>query len=113
MIQIPYDKMNFVWYDAHYDVHLSGLCKVNNRLYRFKVGTDYGWSETLDKYVEPIMHVYELTNKEKLIWLCRKWLFEICIGKHCSYPFKRKYGSRKPKWFWQIVFDLYYKFLAP
>ena len=33
---LPYDEITFVWIQGHYDIHLSGLCKLGNTLFYFK-----------------------------------------------------------------------------
>lgn len=59
----------------------------------------------------PHMHVYNLNLIEKMRWLFKKRLFEICIGKHWTYPDRKQgvcFKIKKPRWFWKIVFKLYY-----
>lgn len=101
---VPYKEMDFVFVSNHYDMHLSGLCKFNNEFCRFQiVEFDINFDEN------PEYYIYKLTTKEKIKWLYRKTLFELCIGYHWTYPY-RKNGlkPRKPDWFWQIIHNLYF-----
>jgi len=111
VIQLPYDKVDFIWVKSHYDVHLEGLCRVNNKIHRFKIASEFGYDEDLDDYVLPIMNVYKLSKVDKIKWLFRKWLFEVCVGKHFTYPDRKngvRFYTKSPKWFWNKVFRLYY-----
>lgn len=103
---IPYDSLKFinfkfVFASSHYDIHLEGICKYNNKLHEFR--TDYNTE---------ICTIYSLTFWEKVKWIKKKKLFEWCIGYHFSYPHRLKkdihHKTRKPRWFWQFVFDIYY-----
>lgn len=111
LVQLPYDRVDFVWVKSHYDIHLEGLCKYNGELHRFKVGSDFGYDEGVEDYILPIMNIYKLNRIEKFKWLCRKKLFEICVGKHFTYPYRKngvRFYTKSPKWFWSKVFKLYY-----
>jgi hypothetical protein len=33
---LPYDELKFFWVNSHYDIHLSGLCKIGNTIFYFK-----------------------------------------------------------------------------
>ena len=94
----PYKDIKFIWVSDHYDIHLSGLCRENKELCRFS--TDY---DSL------ICTIYSLTFFEKIKWLIRKFIFEICVGCHWSYPLGRTFKIKTPQWFWMLVFNYYYK----
>lgn len=100
---IPYEQMNFVWETDRYDFPLSGLCRLNNKLCRFKI---LNWEKETPDY-----KVYNLSFPEKLYWLWKKKVFEICIGRHCTYPDKEDgihFYYKKPKWIWKIIFNIYF-----
>ena len=100
---ISYDKMEFVFILSHYDINLSGLCKHNNKLCEFKL-RDYD-----DPDDDLKCYIYKLSFKEKIKWLYKKTIFEWCIGYHWTYPYRKNgYKLRRPRWFWQIVHNLYY-----
>ena len=109
MLRIKYEHINFVWVSDHYDIHLSGLCRMNGQLMRFEIPKNSKWCG--GPWHIPRFHIYKLNPIEKLCLLLKKRLFEICIGKHWTYP-DRKQGVRskirKPLWFWRLVFKLYY-----
>jgi len=100
---IPYDKMQFIWVTDFFDLPTKGLCKLNNELHVFEI---INWEDD-----NPCYSVFKLSFFEKVKWLLRKKCFELCIGKHWTYP-NRKNGVRfytgKPKWFWKLMFNLYY-----
>ena len=116
MIKVPYSDMDFVWINGHYDIHLQGLCRYDGALCKFYTDGDtfynaVGWwneEYEIDCYVTPIV------GWERLKWKLRKIAFEICIGYHWTYP-QRKQGvhfyTKRPKWFWRIVFKSYYGIL--
>lgn len=96
-----YSKLQFLFVQDHYDIHLVGLCKYKNKLCFFI--TDY---DTM------MVSIYSLSIIEKIKYIKDKKLFELCIGYHWTYPYRKlglKYNLRKPKWFWKIVFNCYYK----
>jgi hypothetical protein len=98
---VDYSSVDFVWISDHYDIHLAGLCKDNGELKRFE--TDF---ETTDVYLFP------LTLKEKIRWKARQKLFELCVGKHWTYP-NRRTGLdvvlQYPRWLSEFLFRLYYR----
>ena len=99
---IPYSKVVIIWVSNYYDLALSGICCYNKKLCRFE--TNY---ETME------VSIYNLTIIEKIKWKKRQKLFEWCIGYHWTYPYRKqghKFYYRWPKWFWKIIFKLYYKF---
>lgn len=59
----------------YYDGELEGYIKINGEIYYFVI------NPTFDTY-----DIYKLTYKEKLACVICKFLFEICVGKHYSYP---------------------------
>lgn len=77
---VNYDKVAFFWICDHWDFHLNGLCFHQGELCEFKtIWPDYPYKEILCK-------IKYLTKREKAKWLLRKWAFEICIGRHWTYP---------------------------
>jgi hypothetical protein len=100
--RIPYKNMQWVWISDHYDVHLAGLCRVKGELMRFEMPKDL-----MDRDKLPKVPVFRLSWLEKIHWLKKKCLFEWCIGYHWTYPLYF-YKPRKPRWFWKIVFAIYY-----
>ena len=103
MAEIPYNQMDFVFISSHYDIHLSGLCRVNGKLHRFETPYDY------DSIL--ICNIYELGFLEKTLWLYLKWKFELLVGTQWTYPLVNHvdYQPRKPRWFWKIMSHIYYK----
>lgn len=104
--RIPYRHVNFLWVSNHYDVHLEGLCLVRGKIMRFEMPRDRFREEM------PRLHVFKLGFLEKLHWLAKKKAFEICVGKHWTYP-DRKHGVhfhiRKPEWLSRLLLNVYYK----
>lgn len=96
----PYEAVKFIWVSNHYDLHLSGICNDNGELRRFETNYDTGE-----------VSLFALTMREKVKWKMRQLAFELCVGKHCTYP-DRKNGARfyyrRPKWFWKLIFRAYY-----
>lgn len=100
---LSYDELTFVWVNNHYDVHLSGLCKLGFSLFYFKT-INYDSDEEL------MCEVYMLSTKEEIRWRLKKFFFEQMVGYHWSYPIKHShFYYRKPKWLYKILFKLYYK----
>jgi len=118
MSQIPwqhalYDKIEFIWVTDHYDIHLKGLCKYRDRYCRFELMQDSDY-ETMDVMAngDDVYALYTLTDDEAEEFLRQKRLFELCVGYHWSYPERlngAQFGNRWPRWFWNIIFKLYYK----
>lgn len=104
--RVPYTKVNFFWISNHYDIHLSGLCKMNGELMWFITPKVPAWNERYPK-----VHLFKLTRREKIRLLARKWWFEFCIGKHWTAPNFRK--PPKPfkhfRWFHQMMYNFYYR----
>lgn len=100
---LPYDEVNFVWVTKHWDVHLSGLCKMSNTLF---------WFETriLDDYDNIVCDIFMLSFWEEVRLRLRKFFFEQMVGNHWSYDKKNKnnFYYRKPKWLSKLLFSLYY-----
>lgn len=100
---LPYDEVDFVWVSNHYNVHLSGLCKMGNTLF---------WFETriLDDYENIECDIYMLSFWEEMKLRFRKFSFERMVGNHWSYDKKNKtnFYYRKPQWLSKILFKLYY-----
>lgn len=98
--EIPYDKMEWVWISNHYDIHLDGLCRFNGELARF---------ETWNADENPVCKIFQLTISEKARWLFRKWAFELCIGRHWTYPDRVDGASfHMEGWFGKSMFNIYY-----
>lgn len=100
----PYHKLNIIWVADYYDGPINGLCKQKNKLCSF----DLIQSNSRNHY---LYEVKELNTLEKINWLRRKWLFEFCVGTHSTYKKGKReqfYRMRNPKWFWKILYNLYY-----
>lgn len=101
---LSYDDIDFVWVNNHYDVHISGLCKLGFSLFYFKTINH-------DSDEELMCEVYMLSTVEEIKWKLKKFFFEQMVGYHWTYP-KRKnshFHYRKPEWLYMILFKLYYK----
>jgi hypothetical protein len=101
---LSYDDIDFVWVNNHYDVHISGLCKLGFSLFYFKTINH-------DSDEELMCEVYMLSTVEEIKWKLKKFFFEQMVGYHWTYP-KRKnnhFHYRKPEWLYKILFKLYYK----
>jgi hypothetical protein len=99
---LPYDDIDFVWVNNHYDVHISGLCRLGFGLFYFKTINH-------DSDEELMCDVYMLSTTEEIKWKLRKFFFEQMVGHHWSYPTKRShFYYRKPEWLYKLLFKLYY-----
>lgn len=108
---LPYNEVSFKFISNHYDVHLNGTCIYNRELCEFE--NKYPeYNEALDDWEEMFVKIYKLDFLHKLNWYLKQWLFEKCVGYHWTYPYrktgKRSFGSRKPKWFYNILYKAYY-----
>ena len=105
---LTYDEVNFVWISNHYDVHISGLCKMGNTLFWFETKN---YEDLYDEDKELMCDVYMLSFWEEMKLRTRKLFFEQMVGYHWSYP-QRKQGKgfyyRKPEWLYKRLFKLYY-----
>lgn len=104
---LPYDEIDFVWVGSHYDIHLSGLCKMGNTLFYFMT---INYEDYYDDNKELMCEIYDLTFWEDVRLRLKKFFFERMVGYHWSYP-KRKNGHfhyRKPEWLYKLLFKLYY-----
>lgn len=102
---LPYDEVDFVWVSNHYDVHLSGLCKMGNTLFWFETKIE-------GDYENIICDIYMLSFWEEMKLRFRKFSFEQAVGHHWSYSKGKKenhFYYRKPQWLYKILFSLYYK----
>jgi hypothetical protein len=80
---IDYDDVAFFWICDHRDIHLGGLCFFQGELCMFETQLPTSPSNKN----EPLScEIYSLNRLEKFRWLTRKWKFEICVGKHWTYP---------------------------
>jgi hypothetical protein len=104
---LPYDELDFVWVNNHYDVHLSGLCRLGFTLFYFKTNHE----DLYDEDKELTCEVYMLSWTEEIKWKLKKFLFEQMVGYHWSYPQRKneRFHYRKPEWLYKILFKLYYK----
>lgn len=102
------DEVDFIWYWSHYDVHLEGLCKYDGNLCRFE-HVRFVWEEDEDgdlEIVDNLYDIFSLTLKDKIKLKLRQWKFELCVGKHCSYPHREngvRYKSKRPIWLHKIL----------
>jgi len=101
---LPYDEIDFVWISNHYDVHLSGLCRMGNTLFWFETKIE-------GDYEKITCDIYMLSFWEEVKFRLRKFLFEQMVGYHWSYPKTKSKGFyyRKPEWLYKRLFKLYYK----
>lgn len=99
--EVPYDQVEWVWISNHYDIHLDGLCRFEGELSRFET-----WESDSDN---PVCRIFRLSALQKVSWLLQKKLFEICIGRHWTYP-DRKQGARfhMGGWSGKALFTAYY-----
>ncbi|HEU4602631.1 MAG TPA: hypothetical protein VFS24_11710 [Steroidobacteraceae bacterium] len=102
-IRVPYDRVDWVWVSAHYDLHFEGLARHNGQLMRFQTPQFYWYTR---RSLRPQVRLFRLSVREKLRWLARKWWFEFCVGRHWTYP-DRKLGQYVPPPKWRT--DLYYR----
>jgi hypothetical protein len=100
---LPYDELNFVWVNNHYDVHISGLCRLGFSLFYFKTINH-------DSDEELMCEVYMLSWSEEIKWKLKKFFFEQMVGYHWSYPQRKNnhFHYRKPEWLYKRLFWLYY-----
>lgn len=101
-----------VFHSGYYDGPLSGLCRFNGELCEFELhAEEYIGDEDEFERVR-MFDIKPLGGFKKCRRIFGKWLFEICVGRHCSYP-NRSRGEffywKYPRWFWEIVFNVYYK----
>ena len=100
--RVPSEHLELVWHWNYYDYPLDGLCRINGTLMRFK--RHYG----ARKY-----RVYQLTPAQKFRVLLHKTLFELCVGKHCSYPDRMngvRFSAKNPAWLYERLFAFFYRF---
>jgi hypothetical protein len=104
-IRVSPDTIEYVWHSGYYDGPITGLARFNDDIYWFEY--DY---QARNYALSP------LRGLKKLRILARwKW-FEICVGKHCSYPEGPAFTARRGQWFWRELANLYYRkrvFKAP
>jgi len=97
---VPYKSVDFIWVCSHYDLHLNGICNDDGELREFKTDYDTG-----------IVSLYSLTMRQKIKWKLNQWMFELCVGKHWTYPDRGncvQFYYKWPQWFWKLVFRAYY-----
>jgi hypothetical protein len=67
-----------VFVNAHWDINLGGLCRIDGELCRFR---------TIDDHDKPlVVEVFKMTPWQKVRALWKKKLFEICVGRHWTFP---------------------------
>lgn len=100
---LSYDDIDFVWVNNHYDVHISGLCRLGFSLFYFKTINH-------DSDDELMCEVYMLSWSEEIKWKLKKFFFEQMVGYHWSYPQRKNnhFHYRKPVWLYKRLFWLYY-----
>lgn len=97
----------FRWIADHWDWHLSGSCYFNNNLCEFQ----FDWSkykpdsDYLDNFY---YNIYSLNFFEKVKWILRQKLFEICVGYHWTSTNYKSFHYRKPIWLYKKLFHFYY-----
>ena len=96
--------MEMVWVSLYWDGPREGLCRVGGELLRFA---------TCPRYVgrKPWLWLFRLSWHERLRWLAMKALFELCVGRHWTYPDRANgavYRERRPKWLHRLAFSCYY-----
>lgn len=102
---VDYKDMDFVFVTNHYDIHIEGLCRINNKLWSFKL---YDMNDAASS----VYAVTPLNCVDTLKAVIAKKAFEICVGYHWTYPNRtngEEFYMKSPKWFWNMVFHLYYK----
>ena len=70
------------------------------------------WDEDKEEWEEQIVKIYKLNWINKLKWIWKQWLFEKCVGYHCSYKngkIEKSFYYRKPKWLYVWIFNKYYR----
>jgi hypothetical protein len=105
---LPYDEIDFVWISNHYDIHISGLCKMGNTLFWFKTLNP---EDDEDDEEELKCDVYMLSFWEEMRLRARKFFFEQMVGYHWSYPQRKEWARfyyRRPVWLSKLLFKLYY-----
>ena len=119
--EIEYSDMEFIFVTHHWDWHLDGLCKFQNKLCRFYTkggGWAGGTPEQFEDddyepyWIEPICEIHTLSWREKLKWLYRKKRFEVCVGSHYSYSEGKRgprFYYRNPQCFYKMLFRIYYR----
>jgi hypothetical protein len=119
--KFPYTDFEFTFVMNYYDHPLTGLCRYNDELCYFsyvEMQPPSGLSEEeLEDYFDNALDsdeyvIYQLSFFEKMKYLKKKKLFEICIGYHSSYSKGKKetfFHIRKPEWLYSFLFNLYFK----
>ncbi len=121
---IPYDTVDFLFIENHYDIHWSGLCiDQEHGVCRFKTfdhpicgnlfcdqhdGDDELAECTCPEYPEVLMcDIYRLNIFEKMVELTKKKLFELCVGYHWTYE-NGRLDRRFEKSHRDLSFRIYY-----
>lgn len=99
-------EVDIIFVSSFYDWPLMGVCRYDGKTYKFQrepmVEDDYSEYFNLQK----------LSFFERLHKWWKRTLFGICVGFHCHYKnnkrWQKYYSMRRPRWFWQILFKLYY-----
>lgn len=109
--ELPYDAVDFRWISNHYDVHLNGTCMLDGELCEFE-GELPAYNDERDEWEEMIVRVYRIDRMSRIRWRLRQWLFEQCVGYHCTYPHRRQGHPlyyRRPVWLYKKLHKMYYK----
>ena len=104
-------QIEFLWVQSYYDGPLKGLCKYNNEICYFEVKDEVPYEEDDEQFIKMVYSIYKLTVLEKIKWLWKKKLFELCVGYHYTYPQRKNkewFYYRKPVWLYRFIFCLYY-----
>ena len=100
-VRVPADKIRIIYVSHHYDHPLSGVCKLNGSVWWFEREYRSRWAR--------IRKMDRLETIQK--WWSRT-LFGICVGWHQHYGSDgrraRYYRSRRPRFFWGLLFNIYY-----
>lgn len=95
-------EIYFIFVEDFYDLPLTGTCRVNGEYMRFELKDE----ESMDYYC------FRMSLSEKIKSKIGQRLFEICVGYHHTYNGNKKmshFRYRRPRWFYKILFNLYYK----
>jgi hypothetical protein len=94
--------MRFVFVSDFYDMPLNGICLCDGKLCEFDGDYDTG-----------AFTIKPPAWWQKVFWLWRKRLFEICVGHHWTYDASGKersaaFSCRSPRWLYRALFKAYY-----
>ena len=94
---IPYNQVQFKWVennDIFSNKHLNGTCIYKGRLHEFENEDPY---DEFDSSVS----IYRISIIDKLKWIWKQWIYEVCIGNYFTYkngkPYEGAYFGRKKR----------------